>query len=527
MHEETKPLYLKKSACLENRAIYCDTVTCRESYESGTCASQLYAHEIVEIAMIVSGNGIHHVLNQPVPCKTGDLYITSANIPHGFFNSDNKNPLLIKKIFFDPKDWFSHEISTVGEPRYCYGIFNDNAILAYAMLNAETYTETELLFSNILLESVQQKNEWKDAVGAYLTQFLIKISRYINGAIKNIPSAPSKEWNIVLSTLRIIMSSFDDPNLTLETIASSLYISKSHLSRLFHKLIGESFSDYLRRIRMDQACQLLRETKLNMEDILTRCGLRDMQSFYHNFHALMQVTPHQYRLSQNPVSVTKILRTEEQADALLHEISEHLQRGKATRVKELILKALGLGIEPQKILSDGLLHGMSLIGEKFKNNEIFVPEVLVAARTMNIGTQTLGPYLTERSLGVTGRVCLGTVQGDLHDIGKNLVRMMMEGKGLEVIDLGVDVSPETFVQTAREKKCDVIACSALLTTTMGVMEDVVRECEKVGIRDQVKILVGGAPITEDFCARIGADKYAADAYEAAEAAFEFCKNKRI
>ena len=146
---------------------------------------------------------------------------------------------------------------------------------------------------------------------------------------------------------------------------------------------------------------------------------------------------------------------------------------------------------------------------------------------MNIGTQTLGPYLSDRSHDVTGRVCLGTVQGDLHDIGKNLVRMMMEGKGLEVIDLGVDVSPETFVQTAREKNCDVIACSALLTTTMGVMEDVVRECEKAGIRDRVKILVGGAPITEDFCARIGADKYAADACEAAEAAFEFCKNKRI
>ena len=525
IHEEPKPLYLKKSACLENVPLRCDTVTCRESYKAEISASQLYAHEIVEIAMIVSGNGYHRVLNQPIPCKTGDLYITSPNIPHGYFNSDNKNPLVIKKIFFDPKDWFSSEISAVGEPRYCYGIFNDNAILAYAMLNAETYTETELLFSNITAESEGKKTEWKDATGAYLTQLLIKISRYINGTIKNIPSSPSKEWNTVLSTLRIIMSSFDDPGLTLETIANSLYISKSHLSRLFHKLIGESFSDYLRRIRMDQACQLLRETKLNMEEIVTRCGLRDMQSFYHNFHTLMHVTPHQYRLSQNPISASKPMKSEEQSENLLYEISENLQHGKAARVKELILQSLDHGIEPQTILTEGLLQGMSVIGEQFKNNEVFVPEVLVASRIMNLGAQTLSPYLAEKTCHTKGRVCIGSVEGDLHDIGKNLVRLMMESKGLEVIDLGVDVSPETFVRTAIEKNCDVLACSALLTTTMGVTEDIVKECEKAGIRQKVKILIGGAPITEEFCQKIGADRYTADASSAAEAAVEFCKNK--
>jgi methylmalonyl-CoA mutase cobalamin-binding domain/chain len=524
-HEETKPLYLKKSVCLGNNApLRCETVTCRESYEADLCASRLYAHEIVEISMIVSGNGVHRVLNQPIPCKTGDLYITSPNIPHGYFNADSENPLVIKKIIFDPKDWFSPEISTVGEPRYCYGIFNDNAILAYAMLNAETYTETELLFASILSETAGQKTEWKDAVGAYLTQLLIKISRYIGSTIKNIPSAPSKEWNTVLSTLRIIMNSYDDPHLTLETIASSLYISKSHLSRLFHKLIGESFSDYLRRIRMDQACQLLRETKLNMEEIVTRCGLRDMQSFYHNFQALMHVTPHQYRLSQNPISAVKPPKTDEHAENLLHEISENLQHGKATKVKELILKALDRGMEAQTILTDGLLLGMSIIGERFKNNEVFVPEVLVASRTMNHCAQALAPYLSDSPSSIVGRVCLGTVEGDLHDIGKNLVRLMMESKGLEVIDLGVDVSPKVFVQTAIEKNCDVIACSALLTTTRGVMEDVVRECEKAGIRHRVKILVGGSPITEEFCQRIGADIYAPDACTAAEAALAYCKN---
>ena len=524
-YEDKTPLYLKKSELLKNAPIRLDTVTCMKSDDTDICVSQLYTNEIIEIDIIVSGSGTHRVLNQSIPCKTGDIYIVSANVPHGYVSSDAQNPLEIKKIFFDPKDWFSPEIATLGEPRYCYGIFSDNAILAYAMLNTQTYTEMELLFGSILSEVTEQKNEWQDAVGAYLTQLLIKISRYINDAIKNIPGAPSKEWNTVLSAVRIIMSSFDDPELTLETIANTLYISKSHLSRLFKKLIGESFSEYLRRIRMDQACRLLRETQMNMEEIVSHCGLRDMQSFYHNFHTFMQVTPHQYRLSQNSESETKNIKKDNRTDSILREISENLQCGKAKAVKELIKEALDNGIEPQKILDEGLLHGMSLIGEKFKNNEVFVPEVLVASRTMNLGAQALSPYLAEKSVCVKGRVCLGTVQGDLHDIGKNLVRMMMEGKGLEVIDLGVDVSPEAFVRTAMEKNCDIIACSALLTTTMGVIEDVVKECEKAGIRNRIKILIGGAPITEDFCKKIGADMYTPDACTAADYAINYCKNK--
>ena len=177
-------------------------------------------------------------------------------------------------------------------------------------------------------------------------------------------------------------------------------------------------------------------------------------------------------------------------------------------------------------MNDGLLRGMSVVGEKFKNNEIFVPEVLVSARAMNLGAEVLYPYLSDKEASASGRVCLGTVQGDLHNIGKNLVRMMMEGKGLEVIDLGVDVAPEAFVRTAIEKDCDIIACSALLTTTMGVMENVVKECEKAGIRHKVKILIGGAPVTEDFCQKIGADIYTPDACAAANAAIEICKNKK-
>ena len=209
--------------------------------------------------------------------------------------------------------------------------------------------------------------------------------------------------------------------------------------------------------------------------------------------------------------------------SIINEINENLQKGKAKIVAELVQKALDEGFAPADILNQGLLEGMNVIGEKFKNNEVYVPEVLVAARAMNKGTEILKPHLIAAGVEATGRVCIGTVQGDLHDIGKNLVKMMLEGKGLEVIDLGTDVSPEMFVQTAIEKECQVICCSALLTTTMNVMADVVKKAEEAGIRDKVKIMVGGAPVNEDFCKKIGADCYTSDAASAANAAVAFCK----
>ena len=207
----------------------------------------------------------------------------------------------------------------------------------------------------------------------------------------------------------------------------------------------------------------------------------------------------------------------------LSEISENLQKGKSKIVKELVQQAIDEGIKPEEILDKGLLAGMSVVGEKFKNNEVYVPEVLVAARAMNAGAQLLKPLLAASGVVASGKVCIGTVQGDLHDIGKNLVKMMMEGKGLEVVDLGTDVSAETFVQTAIEQNCQVICCSALLTTTMNVMADVVKAAENAGIRDNVKIMIGGAPVTELFCKQIGADIYTPDAATAANVAAELVK----
>ena len=202
----------------------------------------------------------------------------------------------------------------------------------------------------------------------------------------------------------------------------------------------------------------------------------------------------------------------------LMEISAALQKGRAKVVKELVEQAIADGMSAKEILDGGLLHGMNIVGAKFKVNELYVPDVLVAARAMNAGSELLKPLLMEDGVEAAAKVVLGTCKGDLHDIGKNLVKMMMEGKGLEVIDLGVDVPAEKFVDAAIENEAQIIACSALLTTTMGEMGNVVKAAEEKGVRDKYTIMIGGAPVNESFKVSVGADIYAPDAASAADEA---------
>lgn len=211
--------------------------------------------------------------------------------------------------------------------------------------------------------------------------------------------------------------------------------------------------------------------------------------------------------------------------SILNDISQNLQAGKAKLVKELVQKALDEGFKPQEILNEGLLPGMAVIGEKFKKDEIYVPDVMIAARAMNMGTELLKPLLASSGVKAAGKVILGTVAGDLHDIGKNLVKMMMEGRGLEVIDLGVDVPAARFVETAMGENAQIIACSTLLTTTMAEMENVVKAARDAGIRDKVSIMVGGAPVTQSFCETISADFYTPDAASAADVAAKICEER--
>ena len=204
--------------------------------------------------------------------------------------------------------------------------------------------------------------------------------------------------------------------------------------------------------------------------------------------------------------------------SILVEISDFLQRGRAPKVKELVQQALDQGIDPNTILEEGLLLAMSIVGEKFKKNEVFVPEVLVAARAMNAGVEILRPHLIASGVTTKGKAVIGTVKGDLHDIGKNLVAIMLKGAGFEITDIGTDVDAETFISKAQEIGANIICMSALLTTTMPYMGEVIETLKARGLRDKYIVMVGGAPVTEEFAEQIGANYYTNDAASAAEAA---------
>jgi 5-methyltetrahydrofolate--homocysteine methyltransferase len=210
---------------------------------------------------------------------------------------------------------------------------------------------------------------------------------------------------------------------------------------------------------------------------------------------------------------------------VLQELYQAVIEGKHLLAQELTEGALGEGVKPSSILNEALVPAMDKVGQKMATQEFFIPEVLVAANAMSCSMDVLGPLLTEAGIKPKGRIVIGTVKGDLHDIGKNLVSMMLEGAGWEVIDLGVDISPERFVEAIKEKSPDLLGLSALLTTTMPMMETTIEMLVEAGVRDDIKVLIGGAPITERFAQQIGADGYGRDAGHAVVVANELGMNR--
>ena len=202
----------------------------------------------------------------------------------------------------------------------------------------------------------------------------------------------------------------------------------------------------------------------------------------------------------------------------LEGLAQAIIGGKKDQAEALIKDAIEQGTAPDEILNKGLVAGMNIVGQKFKANEFYVPEVLIAARAMKACMEHLRPVLAETGAQPVARVAIGTVKGDLHDIGKNLVAMMLEGAGFEIIDLGVDVKPEVFIETVQSKNAQIVALSALLTTTMPAMKDTITAIDAAGLRDKVRIMVGGAPVTQHFADEIGADGYSPDAASAVDTA---------
>ena len=485
--------------------------------------SALYSHDTIEISMVCKGRGVHRILNSDIPCGEGDIYFINADVPHGYFPDSKGEKLCVERILFDAKDWFEGSIADSESPDFCYGVFRDNSATACARLTVQVMEELKGYFESISAELNEKCADWRAAVRALLSMLLIKSGRYINGAIKTVPYASKKEWRVMAKTLNYVMENLEDCDLKLDVVAAELYVSPSQLSRMFKRLTGSSFSEYLKVIRIERACELLRVSEMTVEEIAHASGLKDIPCFYKAFSARTNMTPNEYRTKQRENYTEKEKGTK--IMVILSEISANLQAGKAKLVKEMVQQAIDEGVSAETILSEGLVHGMNIVGEKFRNNEVFVPEVLVAARAMNQGAALLKPLLVSAGVASLGKVCIGTVHGDLHDIGKNLVKMMLEGKGFEVIDLGVDVEADAFVKAAVENECDIICCSALLTTTMGVMADVVKAAEAAGIRDKVKIMVGGAPVSEEFAKQIGADVYSTDAATCANMAVELVKGK--
>ncbi len=515
---------LKKAFDEELIVVFYDNVD--DLFIEDSTNQELFKNDYLEVGVVTEGVGVHYIGEAPIPCKVGDICIVPDGVAHRYFSTAPHSPLIVRKLLISIKDWLRGDAAIPDSKRYCYGVFQDGASVAYATLNSRMKERIDVIIDYISDELSDKEDDRKTVIRSYIVQLFSFVARYINRSVKN-SYRQSKDSEIASATMKMVEENLSDNSLSLETIAAKFFVSPSKISRIFKVYSGQLFSEYLRGIRMNYAAKLLEETPLTVEKIAMRCGVRDVATFYRNFKETFEMSPQIYRqikeTEKNNIKSNKI-KGETLKMEILNEISINVQNGRSKAVKELVERAIEAGANVEEILNDGLLAGMNIIGEKFKNNEVYVPEVLVAARAMSMGTQILKPYLIANGVKATGKVCIGTVQGDLHDIGKNLVKMMMERKGLEVVDLGTDVPAERFVKTAIEENCQVICCSALLTTTVGVMGDVVKAAEEAGIRDKVKIMVGGAPVNEAFCQQIGADCYTADAASAADAAAQFCNN---
>ena len=258
--------------------------------------ADLYSHKGIEISMIVSGTGMHRVMEQTIPCKEGDIYLLNANIPHRYYASEDGAPLIVRRILFMPKPWLDEKHAEPSTLDYCYGIFSENATASYAVLTRQTFEKIQTLWDLLTVELLEKKSEWENGVRSYLSLILITFVRYVNRAIKNVKSNSSPtEWNQISLITRAVAERYGDEKLTLEQFSATFFISQSQLSRMFRRLCGETFKDYLKNYRLNVACQLLSQTNLTVENIMHRCGLKDATSFYRAFQKYTGMTPIQYR----------------------------------------------------------------------------------------------------------------------------------------------------------------------------------------------------------------------------------------
>ncbi|MBQ9115906.1 MAG: helix-turn-helix domain-containing protein, partial [Clostridia bacterium] len=355
--------------------------------------------ETVEITVVTEGQGYRRIMNERTECHAGDMYVFGGGVPYGYSASDE--PLTVVTLSFRVKDALRGEAANKSSRDYCYGLFRNNAPISYALLNSEAMLRVTEAFDDIRSELEREEDHWQDAVCARLRLLMIYLGRYVNMADTASEEKP-KEWMTVSSAVAEINERFGETDLNLESVASSLFISQSRLSRIFHKVTGEAFPDYVRGVRLRHACELLTNTELTNEEIAVRCGLKDVPTFYRIFKSSIGMTPGKYRSDQRDGSGKANARD------VLELITEAVNRCKANNISEYIDEAISVGLSPAEILNDGLIRGMDSIGSRFKKNEVFVPEVLVAARAMNTALAHLKPFISENDIKTVGRVCIGT-----------------------------------------------------------------------------------------------------------------------
>ncbi len=290
---------MRKEPLLRDCPVFQNQVLVDTRASANETLSTLHFHEFIEISLVLSGKGQHYVWNDRTECVKGDLCILNIGSPHAYFAKSETEIPTVCNILFDPADLFAGDIADPESPNFCYGIFTDNAACVDLSLKPRQMDELEKLSQLIREEILKKDAQWLDAVRAHLTLYLVRVKRFLLENTHALPDVRSKDRAIISGVVRYVMEHYSDSDLTLEGIAQSLYMTKSSLSRKFRSVTGEYFSDYVRSVRLKEACHLLAETPMTNEQIVYSCGLRDIPTFYRQFKAQYMQTPNQYRSANN------------------------------------------------------------------------------------------------------------------------------------------------------------------------------------------------------------------------------------
>ena len=300
----TAPVCLRKGELLQDAPLFINRVTVETVYAPETALSQLHIHDFVEVSIVLAGRGIHRTPDGCSECGAGDTYVIGVGVPHAYFATEDGERPTVCNLVFDPADLFEGEAADPDSPRYCYGLFREDPLAVYVMLTSRTLEDVERTVTRMEKELDRRRPEWEMAVKSHLITLLIMMGRYASQREQPASAPRPKERLLAMEVMRCVMGNYGDRDLTLESIAASLYISKSYLCRIFRRVTGESFGDYLRRVRLEQACRLLRETDMTAEQIVYACGLRDIPTFYRTFKERMGMTPNTYRQEERPAEET-------------------------------------------------------------------------------------------------------------------------------------------------------------------------------------------------------------------------------